>query len=158
MGQAQAKHGLEALVEATLGGLGYELVDLETPQRGRLLRIFMARIGSGAVGGDITLSDCERVSKQLQNVLAVEGIDYERLEVSSPGLDRVLKKPRDFQRFAGAAVEARLRVPRDGRRKFTGMIRRAGETGFEIEAQGETVEVSWADLEKARLVPNLNRR
>lgn len=154
---------VEALVESTLAGLGYDLVDLEQPNRGRMLRVFIDhRITvdtpvpvSGARNDRITHDDCERASRQLQNVLTVEGVEYDRLEVSSPGLDRVLRKPADFRRFAGHQVELRLRVPRDGRRKFTGLVGPAGEDGLEITVEGASLKVRWAELEKARLVPLL---
>ena len=82
------------LVETTLTGLGYELVDLEVSGRG-LMRVLMDKPGG------IALEDCERVSHQLTRLFAVEGVNYERLEVSSPGLDRPLKKEADFARFRG---------------------------------------------------------
>ncbi len=153
---------VEALVEATLAGLGYDLVDLEQPNRGRLLRVFIehraesdAPVPVGVRSDRIKHDDCERASRQLQNVLAVEGVDYDRLEVSSPGLDRVLRKPADFRRFAGHQIELRLRVPRDGRRKFTGVVGPAGDDEFEITVDGAPLKVRWAELEKARLVPAL---
>lgn len=154
---------VEALIETTLAGLGYDLVDLEQSNRGRLLRVFIDHLlpvdappsESGGRTDRITHDDCERASRQLQNVLAVEGIEYDRLEVSSPGLDRVLRRPADFRRFAGHRVELRLRVPRDGRRKFTGLVGPAGDEEFEITVEGASLKVRWAELEKARLVPVL---
>lgn len=95
--------------------MGYELVDLEFGQRG-LLRVFI-----DAPAG-IRMEDCERVSHQLSHVLVVEDVDYQRLEVSSPGLDRPLKKAADFVRFAGAEVAVRLRRPLEGRRNFEGVL------------------------------------
>jgi ribosome maturation factor RimP len=83
----------------------------------------------------------------------VEGVDYDRLEVSSPGLDRVLRKPADFRRFAGAKAEIRLRLPRDGRRRFTGVLRTASEAGIELEVDGVVVSFAFSDMDKARLVP-----
>jgi len=143
-----------SIVEATLAGMGFELVDLETPNRGRFMRIFMDLAGAtGPTTDGITLEHCERVSRQLQHVLVVEGIEYDRLEVSSPGLDRVLKKPADFRRFAGCEAELRLRVPREGRRRFTGAIGAVTDDGVEIAVQGAAMKVGWADLDRARLVP-----
>ena len=75
----------------------------------------------------VTLADCERLSRQLQRVLEVEGIEFSRLEVSSPGLDRVLKKAADFRRFTGERAAVRLRVPENGRRRFVGVVRAASE-------------------------------
>ena len=149
------------VIESTAVGLGYELVDVELANHGRQLRVFIDRagpvepasvVGGGQTGG-ITLGDCERVTRQLQRVLEVEGVDYGRLEVSSPGLDRVLKKPADFRRFAGSRAEVRLRVPRDGRRRFVGVLRAASDEAVELEVEGALVSFAFSDMQKARLVP-----
>ncbi|MCQ4384046.1 ribosome maturation factor RimP, partial [Clostridioides difficile] len=94
------------LIETTVTGLGYELVDLERPGRGMLCIYIDQPAG-------ISLEDCEKVTRQLQHVLPVENIDYERREVSSPGLDRPLKKLADFERFAGSEVSVTLKKPLD---------------------------------------------
>jgi ribosome maturation factor RimP len=143
------------VIESTAVGLGYELVDVELANHGRQLRVFIDRPNAGsAVAADgVTLADCERVTRQLQRVLEVEGVDYGRLEVSSPGLDRVLKKPADFQRFAGSRAEVRLRVPREGRRRFVGVLRAASDAGVDLEVDGAVVSFAFADVQKARLVP-----
>ncbi|MSQ20408.1 MAG: ribosome maturation factor RimP [Betaproteobacteria bacterium] len=147
---------VEAIVQSTLDGLGYALVDLELPNRGRFLRVFIDHANAVGQSVDgIKVEDCGRVSKQLQHVLAVDGVEYDRLEVSSPGLDRVLRKLPDFQRFAGCEVELKIRVPRDGRRKFIGVLQGASENGFEIAVDGAALTFGWADLDKARLVPKL---
>lgn len=106
---------MQAIIERTLAAMGYELVDVERGQQG-VLRVFI-----DAPTG-ITLDDCEKVSRQLSYVLEVENIDYARLEVSSPGLDRPLKKPSDFDRFAGSEISIRLREPLQGRRNFDGLL------------------------------------
>jgi ribosome maturation factor RimP len=120
------------LIERTIGGLGYELVDLERAAQG-LLRVTVDRPASAdPMAGRIRLDDCERISRQLTHLFAVEQVDYERLEVSSPGLDRPLTAPRDFVRFAGSAIQLRLKVPRDGRRRFRGrLLGLGGELGAE---------------------------
>ena len=161
---------IRQVIESTAVGLGYELVDVEFANHGRQLRVFIDRADGGAgdrPGPDqvattdvpgrpgVTLTDCERVTRQLQRVLEVEGIEYDRLEVSSPGLDRVLRKPADFRRFAGAKAEVRLRVPRDGRRRFVGVVRAASDEGVELEVEGALVSFAFSDMDKARLVPNL---
>ena len=150
------------VIESTAVGLGYELVDVELANHGRQLRVFIDRPGPDQVATTdapgrpgVTLTDCERVTRQLQRVLEVEGIEYGRLEVSSPGLDRVLRKPADFRRFAGAKAEVRLRVPRDGRRRFVGVVRAASDEGVELEVEGALVSFAFSDMDKARLVPNL---
>lgn len=105
----------QAIIERTLAAMGYEVVDVERAQQG-MLRVFIDS-PSG-----ITLDDCEKVSRQLSYVLEVENVDYARLEVSSPGLDRPLRKPADFDRFAGSEVSIRLREPLEGRRNFGGLL------------------------------------
>lgn len=106
--------------------MGYEPVDVEHAQQG-LLRVY---IDSPA---GITIDDCEKVSRQLSHLLTVEDIDYSRLEVSSPGMDRPLKKPADFERFAGARASLRLRLPFQGRRNFEGLITVEPEGRFGLE-------------------------
>lgn len=140
---------LTGLIEKTFGGLGYELVDLELSNRGRFLRVFIDKEGG------VNVDDCAAVSNQLSRLFAVEGVDYDRLEVSSPGLDRPLKRPQDFERFAGERAQVKIRVPINGRRKFLGVLRNVGENGFELDADGDIVAITFADVEKARLVPNL---
>lgn len=82
------------MIDATVEGLGYELVDVEKLPRG-LIRVTIDK------DGGITLDDCEKVSNQLNSAMTVENVDYDRLEVSSPGVDRPLKRPRDFVKFVG---------------------------------------------------------
>ena len=106
---------LEQFIEQSLESLGYELVDLERSARGTL-RIFID------TPNGIVVEDCATVSNHLSRVFMVENIDYERLEVSSPGLDRPLRKVADFTRFAGCGVTVRLNKMVSGRRKFSGDI------------------------------------
>ncbi|MDO9074326.1 MAG: ribosome maturation factor RimP [Rubrivivax sp.] len=116
--------GWREAIAATVGGLGFELVDVERAQRG-LLRIFIDRIAGrtySVPGEFITVDDCEQVTRQLQYVLEVEGLEYSRLEVSSPGLDRPLRTEADFQRFAGQAVQITLKVPFQGRKSWQGVL------------------------------------
>jgi ribosome maturation factor RimP len=113
---------VQAVIERTVSGLGYELVDVEFAGAG-LLRVFIDVAGDRAVRGEpIRVEDCEQVSHQLSHVLTVENVNYARLEVSSPGLDRPLKKQADFERFAGEEVSIRLRQPLKGRRNFIGVL------------------------------------
>ena len=100
---------LNTLFETTIVGLGYELVDIEMSPRGRTIRIFIDAPGKE---GGIDVDDCAKVSNQLSRVLEVENIDYDRLEISSPGMDRVVKKAADFERFAGQDIQIKLRIPR----------------------------------------------
>ncbi|GMV56546.1 MAG: hypothetical protein AMXMBFR6_23510 [Betaproteobacteria bacterium] len=141
---------LSAVVERVVSGFGFELVDFETSPRGRTLRVFIDR---SEQPGAISVEDCALVSNQLSRVFEVENVDYDRLEVSSPGLDRVLKKVSDFERFVGRRVQIKLIAPRAGRRNFTGVI--AGVEQHDLHlADGETtVVVDLRDIERARLVP-----
>ena len=141
---------LEKVVEPVVNGMGYELVDVQASNGGRLLRLFIDK--PGGVG----LQDCAAVSRQLSRVFEVEGIDYERLEVSSPGLDRPLRKGADFARFAGQKAEVRMRTPdASGRRKFVGVLRGAAEGRVNLELEGRLVALALEDLERAKLVPEL---
>jgi ribosome maturation factor RimP len=141
---------LENVVEPVVNGMGYELVDVQASNGGRLLRLFIDK--PGGVG----LQDCAAVSRQLSRVFEVEGIDYERLEVSSPGLDRPLRKGADFARFAGQKAEVRMRTPdASGRRKFVGVLRGAAEGRVNLELEGRLVALALEDLERAKLVPEL---
>ena len=141
---------LEKVVEPAVAGLGYELVDVQASNGGRMLRVFIDKPGG------ITVDDCAAVSRHLTRVLAVEGVDYERLEVSSPGLDRPLRKGADFARFAGHRAEVRMRTPDpSGRRRFVGVLRGAEAGRVSIELDGQTVGLDLADVERAKLVPEL---
>jgi ribosome maturation factor RimP len=148
---------LQGLLETTVSGLGYELVSVELSNRGRMLRIFIDRAlaGQDAPPGGITVDDCARVSNQLARVLEVEDIDYDRLEVSSPGLDRPLKKVADFVRFLGAEARLSVRVPVEGRRNFTGVMRAVRDGRLELDIDGGTVSLDIANIDKARLVPKV---
>ena len=132
-----------------MSGLGYELVDLELANRGMLMRIFIDKAGG------IGVEDCATVSNHLTRLFAVEGVEYDRLEVSSPGLDRPLKRPQDFARFAGERVQVKVRLPLNGRRRFVGKLQNVGEIGFEMDVDGELVSIAFTDIDKARLVPNI---
>ena len=137
------------LLEKTVGALGYELVDLELANRGRLMRIFIDK----ADGVDV--EDCATVSNHLTRLLVVEGVDYDRLEVSSPGLDRPLKRSQDFRRFVGERVQVKVRLPLSGRRRFVGKLHNVGEVGIELDVDGELVSIAFSDIDKARLIPNI---
>jgi ribosome maturation factor RimP len=141
---------LSEIVEQTVGGMGFECVDFQQSNRGRLLRVFIDKPAG------VTVDDCAEVSRQLTRVLAVEGAEYERLEVSSPGLDRPLRKPSDFRRFAGQRVEVRMRE-RDasGRRRFAGLLLNCDEQAATVEVDGQCVDLPLADMDRARLVPDL---
>ena len=141
---------LENVVEPAVTGMGYELVDVQASNGGRLLRLFIDKPGG------VTLEDCAAISRHLTRVLAVEGIDYERLEISSPGLDRPLRKASDFVRFAGQRAEIRMRTPdASGRRRFVGVLRGAESGQVSMELEGQTVALALDDVDRAKLIPEL---
>lgn len=124
----------QAAIERTVSGMGYDLVDVER-SAGGLLRVTIDRRPDGAYadGGDaVTVEDCEAVTRQLQYLLEVEQCDYARLEVSSPGLDRPLKSPADYARFAGAAVDLTLKLPFQGRKKYRGTLLARDDGGWRL--------------------------
>jgi len=142
---------LIALVEPLLGNLGYELVELEFcgGRNSGTLRVYIDR--AEGVG----IEDCERVSREISALLDVHDpipTAY-RLEVSTPGLDRVLRTPAHFARFAGARIELELLAPRDGRRRYTGRLEQAGPAGIELVVDGMHIQLNYAEVYRARLVP-----
>lgn len=152
------------LIQKTVAGSGYDLVEFEQAERG-LFRVYIDFLPEEADRGNITVEDCEKVSHQLSHVLLVENVNYERLEISSPGLDRPLKKLSDFQRFAGhrATVKLRLSMPGTPNRKnFEGILHEPdGETlklEFEVKDGSAMLEFTLADVDKARLVPQVDFR
>jgi len=140
----------EELIAPVVAGMGYELVDLQVSNRGRLLRLFIDKPGG------IGLEDCAAVSRQLSRVLEVEGVEYDRLEVSSPGLDRPLRKAQDFVRFAGQKADVRMRTAdANGRRRFVGVLRGENAGRVSLELDGQLVALAIEDIDRARLVPEL---
>jgi len=171
----------QAAVERTVIGMGYELVDVEKGAGG-LLRVYIdqpPRSLQPAAPEFITVDDCEKVTRQLQHVLEVEGGSYERLEVSSPGLDRPLRKASDYERFAGEQVEITLKEPFKGRKKYRGELQAADGAWRLVladerakakpgkapkkapakpaadgaEAAGQALDFSLDEVREARLVP-----
>lgn len=138
------------LLEPTIAGMGYELVDIEQSAPGRLLRVFVDK-----KEGSITLDDCVAISNHLSQLLAVENIDYNRLEVSSPGLDRPLKKKADFVRYRGESARIRLRIALQGQRNFVGTLVEVNDDVLTLNADGKLLQIELRNLEKARLIPKL---
>ena len=146
--------GVESKIEPAVTGMGYELVDVQASNGGGMLRVFIDRPAGSNAG--ITVDDCAAVSRQLSRVLEVEGIDFDRLEVSSPGLDRPLRKAGDFSRFSGQKAELRMRTPdATGRRKYVGVLRGVAEGAVRVEYEGQTVALRIDDLDRAKLIPEL---
>lgn len=156
---------LIALLEPVVEGLGYELVELEFRAAGRdsLLRLYIDRLpGTPPAGalpegesqGGIGLDDCERVSSHVSGLLDVEDpipSEY-ALEVSSPGLDRPLRKREHFARFAGQRARIELGVAQAGRRRYTGTLGGIEEDVVAIEVDGVTHQLPFPAIERARLV------
>ncbi|MFY9315453.1 MAG: ribosome maturation factor RimP [Burkholderiales bacterium] len=142
------------VAERTLAGMGFELVDARASGGGRFLTIFIDR--PAGINAGITVEDCADVSRQLSRVFEVEGIDYDRLEVSSPGLDRPLRKAADFERFAGRRVDVKMRgADASGRRRYSGLLRGARDGVAMLEVDGREVALAVNEIDKARLVPDL---
>lgn len=140
---------IQNILDKTLPGLGYELVDFELTAQGDL-RIFIDKEGG------ITVEDCATVSNHLSRVFTVEDIDYKRLEISSPGLDRPLKKAADFVRFAGRQVKIKTRLPIDGQKNFIGRIENCKNGTVSISFDGKSVDIEFDNIDKARLRPEFN--
>lgn len=140
---------LQQIVEQTVTGLGYDLVEIER-SAGGLLRITIdlpwAPPAADAAAASlpeqfVTVEDCEKVTRQLQFALEVDGVEYKRLEVSSPGIDRPLRHEQDFVRFAGSVIDITLKAPigaaaagqvNAARKKFRGTLERAEAGGWQI--------------------------
>jgi len=141
---------LQTLIEPTLAGMGYELVALERAGAG-LLRLYIDKPEG------ILVEDCVRVSNQLTRMFLVENVDYERLEVSSPGMDRPLVKAADFVRFAGERALVKLHAPLDGRKRFTGILRGEADGVLQLEVDEVMVSIPLVEIDSARLSPNFDK-
>jgi ribosome maturation factor RimP len=140
---------LETLIEKLVTQLGYELVDFETVNGGQILRIYIDK------GDLIDIEDCTKVSNHVNNVLSVEtDYDYERLEVSSPGLDRVIKKLNDFDRFKGQKVKIKTRFAIENRKNFKGILSGTKSESIMIEDDNESFLIEFDNIDKARLDPD----
>lgn len=159
---------LHTLIEQSVSQLGYELVDLEISNRGKLLRVFIDKQNPADLKDSVNIDDCVLVSNQLGNLLAVEHeIDYDRLEVSSPGMDRVLKKEADYVRFVGERTTVKLRVPlvevtlnaktgaeeKVTKKNFVGILRGVEDGNVLLECDGELQKLALSNIDKARLNP-----
>ena len=161
-GAVPAAGGAVAIIDLTVAGLGYELVDIERLPRG-LLRVSIDRIPSkhypSGESDCITVDDCELVTRQLQYVLEVGQIDYARLEVSSPGLDRPLRKSADWQRFSGQTIDLTLKLPFEGRKKYQGVLAETQNGWRVIFVDGKAekaLDFSLDEVREARLVAQVD--
>jgi ribosome maturation factor RimP len=149
---------LQEIVEQTVSGLGYDLVEIER-SAGGLLRITIDLPWTKPAGGEaavdqfINVEDCEKVNRQLLFALEVDGIEYKRLEVSSPGIDRPLRHAADFERFVGHVIDITLKAPMGAaangqvhasRKKFRGTLERVAQEDADL---GEKVswQIVWSD-------------
>ena len=140
---------LETLIEKLVAQLGYELVDFETVNGGQILRVYIDK------GDLISIEDCSKVSNHVNNVLSVEtDFDYERLEVSSPGLDRVIKKIKDFDRFKGQQAKIKTRFAIENRKNFKGTLSGIKNESVIIKIEDKLLSIDFENIDKARLDPD----
>lgn len=143
----------QTVVEGTVKGLGYELVDIEM-SAGGLLRVTIDRVQDDPAGEFIVVEDCEKVTRQLQHVLEVEACSYQRLEVSSPGLDRPLRTLADYARFAGERVALTLKVSFKGRKRYSGtLLAQVGGVGWRLQLDADPAPVARAKSRKPDEAP-----
>jgi ribosome maturation factor RimP len=147
---------LIALVEPVLKESGYELVEVEfvPGAGGGTLRVYIDLL-EGDPSAGIDLDDCEVASHRISELLDANDPfpGAYSLEVSSPGLDRVLRTPEHFARFVDNRVKVELRVPRDGRKRYTGVLRKADGQSIELEVDNFSVSIKLAEISRARLAP-----
>jgi ribosome maturation factor RimP len=144
--------GIGDLLERTVPALGYELVDWDMSARNRLIRVFIDKPDG------IDVEDCARVSNHLTRLFAVEDIDFERLEISSPGLDRPVKRLRDYARFAGREARLTLSAPVDGARRIKGILRGTAGEDVLVETAAGVKSFPFGTIAQARLVPAIDWR
>jgi len=164
---------LQEIVEQTVAGLGYDLVEIER-SAGGLLRITIDLPWTAPVEGQasveqfVNVEDCEKVTRQLQFALEVDGAEYKRLEVSSPGIDRPLRHTQDFERFAGQIIDITLKAPMGAaangqvnanRKKFRGTLERVvaadGAVGWQIVWSDAPEPKPGQKVSKKRVLPPL---
>lgn len=139
---------IQTILDGTLPGLGYELVDFELTAQGTL-RVFIDKEGG------ITVEDCATVSNHLSRVFMVEDVDYKNLEISSPGLDRPLKKASDFVRFTGSMAKIKTRLPVDNQKNFIGRIESFDEAtqSVHLSFDGKVAVIELNNIDRARIKP-----
>jgi ribosome maturation factor RimP len=153
--RVQIAERVSELVEPALAELGFELVDIEYfATHGRwLLRLYIDKTGG------VTIDDCARVSRELGPLIDVKDVITHKytLEVSSPGVDRPLKKETDFVGAIGEKIKVRMVKPSTGRRNYTGVLRKLDEGMLHLETDGGIVSLLRSDIEKANLVYEFDR-
>jgi ribosome maturation factor RimP len=145
---------LDSTVLSIVSPLGFDLVEIETSPKGRTLRIFIDRLDRAL----ITVEDCAKVSHALQEVLDLQGVDYDRLEISSPGIDRALMRPDHFVRFVGEDVSVRLLKPVNERVQLEALLKSADEQGFVLllTEHGLEFAIEYSNVKRATLKGKLN--
>lgn len=144
--------GLGELLERTVPALGYELVDWDMSARSRQVRVFIDKPNG------VDVEDCARVSNHLTRLFAVESVEFERLEVSSPGLDRPVKRLADYARFAGHEAQLTLSAPVDGARRIKGILRGTEGDDVLVETAAGMKSFPFGTITQARLVPAIDWR
>jgi ribosome maturation factor RimP len=144
--------GLGELLERTVPALGYELVDWDMSARSRQVRVFIDKPNG------VDVEDCARVSNHLTRLFAVESVEFERLEVSSPGLDRPVKRLADYARFAGHEAQLTLSAPVDGARRIKGILRGTEGDDVLVETAAGMKSFPFGTITLARLVPAIDWR
>ncbi len=154
MRKKEIEERVSQLIRPYLESEKIDLVDVEfaSEPKGRVLRIFIDKKGK------VDLNTCAFVSEMIDPLIEGENIisgSY-YLEVSSPGIERPLKRKEDYVRFIGSKISVKTFSPIDGRRKFTGILKKAGEEGFIIQCNSENYEIFYSDVSKANLVVEIN--
>ncbi|HWD16350.1 MAG TPA: ribosome maturation factor RimP [Casimicrobiaceae bacterium] len=144
--------GLGDLLERTVPALGYELVDFEMSPRTKQIRVFIDKPNG------VDVEDCAKVSNHLTRLFTVENVDFERLEVSSPGLDRPVKRLADFARFAGQEAQVTLNAPVDGAKRIKGILRGTEGDDVLVETAAGVKSFPFGTITRARLVPRITWR
>lgn len=147
-------HGgrLAEILEQTVPAMGYDLVEWECQLHGGMVRVFIDKPEG------IDVEDCAKVSNQLTRLFAVEEVSFDRLEVSSPGLDRPLTKAGDYERFSGQEAKFTLREPVDKARKLKGILRGVDGDAAIVETEAGLRTIRFDIIERARLVPKIEWR
>jgi ribosome maturation factor RimP len=143
---------LDELLLRTVPALGYELVDWDMSARTRQVRVFIDKPNG------VDVEDCAQVSNHLTRLFTVENIEFERLEVSSPGLDRPVKRLADYDRFAGQEAQLTLSAPVNGARRIKGILRGTQGDDVLVETAAGVKAFPFGTITRARLVPVIDWR
>ena len=144
--------GLGDLLGRTVPAMGYELVDWDVSARTKLIRVFIDKPGG------VDVEDCAKLSNHLTRLFAVENVDFERLEVSSPGLDRPVKRLSDYAKFAGHEAQLTLNAPVDGAKRIKGILRGTEGDDVLVETAAGVRSFPFGTIARTRLVPAIDWR